>query len=72
MPLTVYGNRLPLGAPVNLQVDVEGLEKLYCLTDVNRHSQVAASLITGPVVEQPTPAHKGENVSLAKKNRSAT
>jgi len=52
MMLTIYGNRLSPDAPANLQVDVQGLEKLYGLADVNGHGQVAPLLIATPVVEE--------------------
>ena len=52
MALTIYGNRLSPEAPANLQLDVQGLEKLYGLADVNGHGQVAPLLIATPVVEK--------------------
>ena len=72
MTIRIYGNELPPHAPVDLQIDVQGLEKLYGLADVNRHGQVAPRLVSGPVIEKETSADKGEGGAVAKEDGSTT
>lgn len=69
MTLRIYGNRLPSGAPANLNVNAEGLQKLYGLANVNGHGEVTTHILTASVVQKTASADHSEDVPILKKDR---